>query len=122
MQLLHAFLAVMFANDVDWLKTILRILGALSGIVILLFLLAPNTINPPIAITSTATATVVRGEFYPSGKYDAMERPKVLIRLESGVELLIHQNVPINLKNGEKIKVIVWKRRFFGHRTVYERF
>lgn len=111
----------MHAKYADNLKLMLKILGALSVIVILLFLLAPNTINPPMAIKSTATATVVRGEFYPSGQYDAMARPKVLIRLDSGVELLIHQNVPINLKNGDKIKVIVWKRRFFGNRTVYER-
>lgn len=79
-----------------------------------------ETLNGPVSIASTELAVVVSGEFYPTDKFSAQAPPKIRILLDSGQPLLIKQNLPFKLKNGDRLRIKVWKRRFFGYKTSYE--
>jgi hypothetical protein len=77
-------------------------------------------LNGPVSVETTEMAVVTSGEFYPIGRYGQQEDPKIRVTLDSGQSLLLDQNLPFALKNGDRLRIKVWKRRFFGHKTSYE--
>ena len=93
---------------------------SLAGLVSLLFIAFSDVVNPPIDNISEQLGIVIGGEFFPQGRGSGQELPKVRIKLPSGDELLLNQTGTDKFHFGDPVRVVTWKRRFWGYKTMVE--
>ncbi len=98
-----------------------KMLLAVCGMAVIVGIPYVATFNQQLKLVSQSYGTVVGGEFYPVGKWDAHRAPKIRVRTDSGRELLFGHEFPYPAKNGDRVTVKVWKRAFFGYKTTYEK-
>lgn len=89
------------------------------AIVAVLFTTFHGVVNAPVELESSVGATVLGGEFYPTGEWDAQRPPKIRVKLDTGQTLLLNQTLPYRFKSGDRLYVDIWKRRFFGYKNRY---
>lgn len=97
-----------------------KILLAVCGMALIVGIPYVATFNQQLKLVSQSYGTVVGGEFYPVGRWDAQGAPKIRVRTDFGRELLLGQVLPYSVKNGDRVTVKVWKRALFGYKTTYE--
>jgi hypothetical protein len=98
-----------------------KILLAVCGMAVIVSIPYVATFNQQLKLVSQSYGTVVGGEFYLVGKWESQRAPKIRVRTDSGRELLFAHAFPYPAKNGDRVKVKVWKRALFGYKTTYEK-
>jgi hypothetical protein len=93
---------------------------SLVGLAALLFIAFSDLVNPPIDNISEQLGTVIGGEFFPQGRGSGQELPKIRIKRPSGEELLLNQTGTDKFHYGDTVRVVTWKRRFWGYKTMVE--
>jgi hypothetical protein len=89
-----------------------------SSLFAILFVILVGTsflANPPMQKISETQGTVLGANDYDRGGR------RIHIGLDSGRDLYLLQKESIKLKHAERVVVEVWKRRFFGHKTIYKK-
>jgi hypothetical protein len=98
-----------------------KILQAVFGCAVVIGIPLAAIFNQPDVLVSRSYGTVIGAEFYPVNKWDAQTAPTVKVLSDAGNELRFAMRFPLDLKNGERVTVKVWKRRLFGYKTTYEK-
>jgi hypothetical protein len=91
-----------------------------AGTITITLLTFSPVINQPVSVEATTFGIVVAGEFFPVNEFDAAKGPKIRVLLDTGQTITLNQNAPFALKNGDRLRITVWKRRLLGYKTTYD--
>ena len=91
------------------------------GLVTLLFVVSLDVVNAPVAKASETPAIVVGWDANPIQQQGDQWQPNIRVRLNSGIEVMLHEAYPNSLVAGDHVRIISWERRIFGYKTTFER-